>query len=153
LTHVNDIALSFEDRLKITPTFALIGGVRLEQIQLSRTAFDIDGMLRSADGYPFAKTFSPVTGRIGYTWEAIPGLTLYSQLATAADPTVANIFIIRPTQPLLLTDSRIIETGAKHVFWDNRAAWTFSIFDIERNNVYSTKGGHQVNIAGKVHAQ
>ncbi len=89
-------------------------------------------MLRSADGYPFSTTFRPVTGRVGYTWEALPGLTFYSQYATAADPTVANIFNLRPTQPLLLTTSRTYETGVKHLFWDKRAEWTFSAFDIER---------------------
>ena len=104
----------------------------------------------AADGYPFTKTFRPTTGRIGYTWEALPGLTFYSQYATAADPAVANIFILRPTQPLLLTTSRIYETGVKQLFWDKRAEWTFSAFDIERNNVYSAKGGQQVKIAGKV---
>ena len=91
-----------------------------------------------------------MTGRVGYTWEALPGLIFYSQYATAADPTVANIFILRPTQPLLLTTSRIYETGVKHLFWDKRAEWTFSAFDIERENVYSAKGGQQVNIAGKI---
>ena len=152
-THLDNISVAFEDRLKLTPTFALVGGIRLEQIQLDRVAFDVNGLLRSADGYPFGKTFSPVTGRIGYTWEALPGLTFYSQYATAADPAVANIFILRPTQPQLLTESRILETGVKQVLWNDRAAWTFSAFDIERTNVYSTKGGHLVNIAGKVHAK
>jgi iron complex outermembrane receptor protein len=152
-THLDNVALSFEDRLKLTPTFAVLGGIRFEQIDLARTAFDVNGMLRTADGYPLAKTFTPTTGRVGYTWEAIPGLTFYSQYATAADPAVANIFILRPTQPLLLTESRIVETGVKQLLWDKRAEWTFSAFDIERNNVYSTKGGHQVNIAGRVHAQ
>src|SRR5262249_36417549 len=143
LTHVNNLALSFEDRLKITPTFALVGGVRVEQIQLARTAFDVDGVLRSKEGYPIAKTFSPVTGRTGTPWDGIPGFTFYIQFAPAADPAVANIFILRPTQPLLLTESRILETGAKQLFWDNRAAWTMSVFDIVRSNVYSTKGGHE----------
>jgi iron complex outermembrane receptor protein len=152
-THVDNISLSFEDRLKITPTFAVIGGVRIEEITLSRTAFDVDGMLRSADGYPFTKTFRPTTGRVGYTWEALPGLTFYSQYATAADPAVANIFILRPTQPLLLTTSRIYETGVKQLFWDKRAEWTFSAFDIERRNVYSAKSGQQVEIAGKVRSK
>ena len=75
-THVDNVSLSFEDRLKLTPTFALIGGVRIEEIDLARTAFDVDGVLRSADGYPFSKSFTPVTGRVGYTWEAIPGTDL-----------------------------------------------------------------------------
>ena len=35
-TRVSNISLAFEDRLKITPTFALIGGIRVEGIELSR---------------------------------------------------------------------------------------------------------------------
>jgi iron complex outermembrane receptor protein len=150
-TRVDNIALSFEDRLKITPTFALIGGIRVEGIELSRIRFNPDGSLR--DGYPFSKDFTPVTGRIGYTWELLPGLTWYSQYATAADPAIANIFILRPTQPLLLTSSRIYETGVKQLFWGNRAEWTLSAYDIERNNVYQSKSGHLVNVAAKVHAK
>jgi iron complex outermembrane receptor protein len=149
-THVDNVALAFEDRLRLTPTFALIGGVRFETIELSRIAFDVDGNLRSADGYPFSKTFTPVTGRIGYTWDAVPGLTFYSQYATAADPTVANIFNLRPTQPQLLTTSRTYETGIKHLFWNNKAEWTLSLFDIERQNVYVPESGQVFNVAGKV---
>jgi iron complex outermembrane receptor protein len=149
-THVDNAALAFEDRLKIAPSFALLGGIRFETIELSRTAFDVDGNLRSADGYPFSKNFTPVTGRFGYTWEALPGLTFYSQYATAADPTVANIFNLRPTQPQLLTTSRTYETGIKHLFWNNRAEWTLSVFDIERRNVYVPESGQIFNVAGKI---
>jgi iron complex outermembrane receptor protein len=149
-THVDNISLSFEDRWKLTSQFALIGGIRTEQIKLDRTAFDVDGNLRSADGFPFSKTFRPTTGRFGYTYEPIPGLTFYSQYATAADPTVANIWIIRPTQPLLLTTSRTIETGVKQVFWDKRAEWAFSVFEIERRNVYIPESGQQFNVAGRI---
>ena len=149
-TKVDNLSLTFEDRLKLTPVFALIGGVRIEEIALERTAFDVNGLLRTADGYPFSKTFKPVTGRVGYTWEALPGMVFYSQYATAADPAVANIFILRPTQPLLLTTSRIYETGVKLLSWDKRGEWTVAVFDIERRNVYSAKGGQQVEVAGKV---
>jgi iron complex outermembrane receptor protein len=152
-TQLDNYSLAFEDRLKLTPTFALVGGVRGESINLNRTAFDVNGVLRGADGYPLEKTFSPVTGRIGYSWDLFPGFTFYSQYATAADPAVANIFILRPTQPLLLTESRTYETGVKHLFWANRAEWAFSAFDIERNNVYQSKSGHLVNVAGSVHAK
>jgi iron complex outermembrane receptor protein len=150
-TRVSNVALSFEDRLKITPTFALIGGIRVEGIELSRIRFDENEKLKA--GYPFSKDFTPVTGRIGYTWEALPGLTLYSQYATGADPAVANIFILRPTDPLLLTTSRTFETGAKVLSWDKRAEFTISAFDIERDNVYQSKSGHRVAVAAKVHAK
>jgi len=151
-THVDDTSLSFEDRLKLTPTFALIGGVRIEQIKLARMGFDVDGNPRT-DGFPVSKVFKPVTGRAGYTWEALPGLIFYSQYATAADPTIANIFNIKSNTPLLLTTSRIYETGVKQLFWDKRAEWTFAAYDLERNNVYSAKGGHVFNVAGKVRSK
>jgi iron complex outermembrane receptor protein len=150
-TRVSNVALSFEDRLKITPTFALIGGIRVEGIELSRIRFDEKGALRT--GYPFSKDFTPVTGRIGYTWEALPGVTFYSQYATGADPAVANIFILRPTDPLLLTTSRTYETGMKVLSWDKRAEFTFSLYDIERDNVYQSKSGHRVAVAARQHAK
>ena len=46
-----------------------------------------------------------MTGRIGYTWEAIPGLTFFSQYATGADVSANNIFLLGPLQPLDLTTS------------------------------------------------
>ncbi len=149
-TRVDNISLTFEDRLKLTKSFALIGGIRVEEIKLHRSRVSPDGILRTDIGYPMSTTFRPVTGRAGYTWEALPGLIFYSQYATAADPTVANIFILRPTQPLLLTTSRIYETGVKQLFWDNRAELLFSAYDIERKNVYIPESGRTFNIAGKI---
>jgi iron complex outermembrane recepter protein len=149
-THVDDISWAFEDRLKLTPTFALIGGIRVDDIQLSRTAYDVDGLLRSADGYPYSTTFTPVTGRVGYTWDALPGLTFYSQYATAADPTVQNIFNLQPTVPLLLTTARTYETGVRQLLWDKKAEWSLSVYDIERRNVYVPESGILFNVAGKI---
>ena len=53
-THVDNVALAFEDRLKVTSNFSLIGGIRLEEINLARTAYDVNGNLRTADGYPYS---------------------------------------------------------------------------------------------------
>ncbi len=147
-THLDTVSLSFEDRLKLTSTFALIGGIRFENIELSRTRFGENGLLKA--NYPFSTTFKPITGRVGYTWDIAPGVMLYSQYATAADPTVANIFILRPTTPLLLTTSRIYETGVKVQSADKRAEATFSAFDIERKNVYVPESGILFNVAGKM---
>ena len=147
-THVDNVSLAFEDRLKVTSNFSLIGGIRLEEIKLARTAYDVDGNLRT--GYPFATRFTPVTGRIGYVWEAVPGVSFYSQYATAADPAVGNIFNLRPTQPLLLTTARTYETGFKVLSADKRMEFTASVFDIERRNVYVPESGILFNVAGKI---
>ena len=71
-------------------------------------------------GFPFSKSWTPVTGRIGYTWEAVPGLTFFSQYATGADVSANNIFLLGPLQPLDLTTSRTYETGVKHLFWNKQ---------------------------------
>lgn len=152
-THLDTASLSFEDRLKLTSTFALIGGIRFDDIELSRTRYSPDGVLRSDRGYPFSKTFNPITGRVGYTWEVTPGVMLYSQYATAADPTVANIFILAPTVPLLLPTSRTYETGVKLQSADKRAEATFSAFDIQRKNVYVPESGIVFNVAGKMESK
>ena len=144
---IDNEALSFEDRLKLTRTFSLIGGLRVEHIGLDRNSTDQFGLENA--GFPFSKSWAPVTGRIGYTWEAIPGLTFFSQYATGADISANNIFLLGPTQPLDLTTSRTYETGVKHLLWDNRAEWSFSAYDILRKNVYAAAGGMALNIAGR----
>lgn len=144
---IDNEALSFEDRLKLTRTFALIGGLRVEHIGLDRNSTDVNGLENA--NFPFSKSWAPVTGRIGYIWEAVPGLTFFSQYATGADISANNIFLLGPTQPLDLTTARTYETGVKHVLWDNRAEWSFSAYDIVRKNVYAAAGGMQLNIAGR----
>lgn len=144
---IDNEALSFEDRLKLTRTFALVGGLRVEHIGLDRNSTDETGLENA--NFPFSKSWIPTTGRIGYTWEAVPGLTFFSQYATGADISANNIFLLNPTDPLNLTTARTYETGVKHVFWDNRAEWSFSTYDILRKNVYAAAGGMQLNLAGR----
>jgi iron complex outermembrane recepter protein len=144
---VDNEALSFEDRLKLTRTFAVVGGLRVEHIGLDRNSTDKTGLEKA--NFPFSKSWVPTTGRIGYTWEAVPGLTFFSQYATGADISANNIFLLNPTDPLNLTTARTYETGVKHLFWDNRAEWSFSAYDILRKNVYAAAGGMQLNLAGR----
>ena len=144
---INNQSLSFEDRLKITQAFALIGGVRVEGIELGRNSTDITGADKA--GFPFSKDWTPVTGRIGYTWEPIKGMTFYSQYATGADVAANDIFLLAGNQPLNLTTSQTYETGVKQVLWGDKAEWSLSLFDIDRQNVYAAAGGMTLNIAGQ----
>ncbi len=133
-SHLDTLAGSFEDRLKLTPMFALIGGVRVDDFRLERDGVNFDGSL--PDGQPFTKSWTPVSYRAAYTFEPIKNLVFYSMYATAYDPAAAGIFSISPGTSLELTSSRIYETGVKQLFWGGRAEWTFAAYDILRNNVY-----------------
>ena len=149
-SHLKTVAASFEDRLKITPAFGLIGGVRLDDIALERNSLGVFGAV--TPGFPFSKTWTPVSYRGAYTWEPIRNLVFYSMYATAFDPVVATIFNINPGLPVLLTSSRIYETGVEQLLWDNKAEWTFSAYDIVRRNVYQAQGGSPAvfAVAGEV---
>jgi len=144
---IENASMSVEDRLKLTQTVSLIGGLRFEHIGLERSNTTMAGIERP--GFPFSTSWQPVTGRAGATWEAIPGLTFFGQYATGADVSANNIFLLGATQPLNLTTSRTYEAGVKQLLWDKRAEWSFSAFDIVRKNVYAAAGGMTLNIAGR----
>lgn len=144
---IGNTALAAEDRLKITPAFALIGGLRYEEIALDRTSIDAAATNRA--GFPFSVAWRPVTGRAGFTWETMPGFTLYGQYATGADVSANNLFLLIPAQPPVLTRARTYEAGIKHLFWQRKAEWSLAVFDIARNNVYAAQGGQALGIAGQ----
>ena len=147
-SHLDTLAGSVEDRLKINPMFALIGGVRFEDFQLRAMA--ATSMARPVTGQPFTANWTPVSYRAAYTFEPVKGLMFYSMYATAYDPAAAGIFSISPGNSLALTSAKIYETGVKQLFWDNRAEWTLAAYDITRNNVYVAISDTQSALAGEI---
>jgi iron complex outermembrane recepter protein len=147
-SRLDTIAGSFEDRLKLTPMFALIGGVRVDDFTLSRNGINFDGSI--PNGQPFTKNWQPVSYRAAYTFEPIRNLVFYSMYATAYDPAAAGIFSLSPGTPLDLTSSRIYETGVKQLLWDGKAEWTLSIYDLARRNVYVPIDAMTSTLAGEI---
>jgi iron complex outermembrane receptor protein len=150
-SRLDTVAGSVEDRLKITPTLALIGGIRLENFTLSRDGINFDGTIPT--GQPFTKTWTPVSYRAAYTFEPIKGLLFYSMYATAYDPAAAGIFSVTPGTSLDLTSARIYETGVKALSPDKRAEFTFAAYDIERRNVYVQITNATASLAGEVRSR
>jgi iron complex outermembrane receptor protein len=150
-SHLDTLAGSVEDRLKITPMLSLIGGVRFEDFTLARDGINADGSVPA--GQPFATTWTPVSYRAAYTFEPVKGLNFYSMYATAYDPAAAGIFSISPANSLALTSARIYETGVKHLFWDNKAEWTFAAYDISRHNVFVPINDTTSALAGEIRSK
>ena len=141
-------ALSVEDRLKPTPWLALIGGLRFEHIRLGSDRVNFDGTIPA--GSAFTKIWNPVSYRAGITIEPVRNLMFYAMTATAFDPAAAGIFSIKPGTSLALTEARIYEVGVKHLFWDDRAEWTFAAYDITRKNVYVQLTNAVATLAGEI---
>ncbi|WP_128970578.1 TonB-dependent receptor [Bradyrhizobium tropiciagri] len=150
-SRLDNAALSVEDRLKITPMLALIGGIRVEDLTLSRDGLNFDGTVPA--GQPFSKTWNPVSYRGAATLEPVKGLLFYGMYATAYDPAAAGIFSVTPGTSLELTSARIYEAGAKIISDDKRAEATVSVYDIKRNNVYVALTNAVSTLAGQVHTQ
>ena len=145
---LDDVALAFEDRLKLTPQFALIGGVRVDDWTLASNGVDFDGSIPI--GEPFTQVWKPVSYRAAYTYEPIPNLVFYSMYATSYDPAAADVFSVNASVPLALTSAAIYETGVKQLFWDNKAEWILAAYDIDRRNVYVPTGPMTYALAGEI---
>jgi iron complex outermembrane recepter protein len=145
---LDNVAFTIEDRLKLTPWLALIGGVRAEDLMLTRDGINFDGSIPS--GQPFTKTWQPVSYRAAATLEPVKGLMFYGMYATAYDPAAAGIFSVSPANSLELTSARIYETGVKVISDDKRAEATLSVYDIERRNVYVFLTNAVATLAGEV---
>ena len=145
---LDDVAVAFEDRLKITPEFALIGGVRVDYWTLSSNGTNFDGSIPA--GEPFTQVWKPVSYRAAYTYEPIRNLVFYSMYATSYDPAAADVFSVNASVPLALTSAQIYETGVKQLFWDNKAEWTFAAYDITRRNVYVPITDTTFALAGEI---
>ena len=151
-SRLDNVALSLEDRLKITPWFALLGGIRVEDLTLSRDGINFDGSFPA--GQPFTKTWDPVSYRAAATVEPVKGLMLYAMTATAYDPSgPANVLTVSPGTTLELSSARIYEAGVKAISSDKRAEFTFAAYDIERHNVYVQLTNAIATIAGEVHTR
>jgi iron complex outermembrane recepter protein len=145
---LDDVAVAFEDRLKLTSAFALIGGVRLDDLTLASDGINFDG---SIPFQPFSQTWRPVSYRAAYTYEPIRNLTFYSMYATSYDPAGASIFSLNPVNCCLaLTSTQIYETGVKQRLWDDKAEWTFAAYDITRRNVAVQLNPTTFALAGEV---
>lgn len=145
---LDDAAVAFEDRLKITSAFALIGGVRVDDWSLHSSGINFDGTTPA--GEPFSQNWRPVSYRAAYTYEPIPDMTFYSMYATSYDPAAADVFSVNATTPLALTSAAIYETGVKQLLWNNRAEWTFAGYDITRRNVYVQTSPTTFDLAGEI---
>jgi iron complex outermembrane receptor protein len=142
---------SIEDQLKLTPWLALMGGIRVEDIRLSRDGINFDGTIPA--GQPFTKEWTPVSYRAAATIEPVKGLMLYGMYATAYDPAIASIFSVTPASSIDLTRSRIYETGVKLISDDKRAEATIAAYDIIRQNVYVQITNAIATEAGEVHTR
>ena len=132
---VTTAALYLENRTALTPNLNLVSALRHERIELDLTN---RREITATNPASFARSYTPTTGRLGLVWDAAPGMNLYAQYATAADPpsgvlSTASFADVRNNSEL--TTGRQFEVGSKLDFWRGKGTATLAAYHITRKNI------------------
>lgn len=132
---VTTTALYLENRTALLPTLHLVSALRHERIALDLTN---RREVTAANPPSFARDYTPTTGRLGLMWDVAPGMNLYAQYATAADPpsgvlSTASFADVRINSEL--TTGRQFEVGSKLDFWHGKGTATLAAYRIARKNI------------------
>ena len=121
-------ALFIEDRLKLTPQWSVLGGLRYDHATVRRD--DLILGARTLD-----RSYSNLGFRLGTVYEVSPDLSLYAQYAQAADP-VSGLLMLSPANSQFeMAKGRQIEVGLKQGFWQGKGEWTLAAYHIKKTNL------------------
>lgn len=121
-------ALFMEDRLKLTPQWSVLGGLRYDHATVSR-----DDLLTGKQALD--RSYSELGFRIGTVYELQPELSLYAQYAEAADPVSSLLMLTAANSRFDMARGRQIEVGLKQGFWAGKGEWTLAAYHIVKNNL------------------
>lgn len=128
---IRQYSIFAEDRLKFSERFSLVGGLRYDRPEITRTDY-----LNAAND--FTGTPDAVTWRVGAVYNPIPTLSLYGQYATAADPVGALVSTSLAQSAFELSKGRQYEVGVKQIFWGGRGQFTLAAYDIVKTRLLTS---------------
>jgi iron complex outermembrane receptor protein len=121
-------AVFVEDRLELTPSWSVIGGLRYDHAKVGRQDL--------VTGAPaFDRTFSDVGWRLGTVFQWHPGLAFYGQYSVAADP-VSGLLMLSPANSAFgMARGKQLEIGVKQAFWEGKGEWTLAAYHIRKSDL------------------
>jgi iron complex outermembrane receptor protein len=128
---IRQYSIFAEDRLKFSDRFSLVGGLRYDRPEITKTDY-----VNAANN--FTSTPDAVTWRVGAVYNPVPSLALYGQYATAADPVGALVSTSVAQSDFDLSTGRQYEAGIKHIFWGSRGQWTLAVYDIVKRKLLTS---------------
>lgn len=123
-------ALFMENRLELTPQWAVLGGVRYDHADVRR-----DDLIENTRA--FDRSYSNVGYRLGTVYDLNPGLAVYAQYSQAADPVSGLLMLSPANSEFEMAKGRQIEVGLKQDFWQGKGQWTLAAYHIKKTNLLS----------------
>lgn len=119
-----------EDRLELTDKWSVIGGLRYDHADVSRT----DLVSGSA---AFDQKYSNVGWRLGTVYDIQVDTAIYAQYAEAADPVGGLLMISAANSKFDLSTGKQLEVGIKQSFAQKKGEWSLAAYSIKKNNLLS----------------
>jgi iron complex outermembrane recepter protein len=133
LADIENIALVFEDSLKINSQWRLTGGLRYEQIDLERNNFDAAGNFDANTS--FAQKYEPLSFILGIVYSVNENISVYGHWSAGQDPAGSNLLLANAGQDVDFADVTHAEIGLKSMFSDGKHQFTIAYYDIEREGI------------------
>lgn len=118
-------ALFAENRLGLTDKLSLLTGLRYDAIDLDVTNHRT---VTATNPRHFKRSWEPVTGRVGLTYQFIPSANVYVQYSTAAEQPSTT------TQVYDVSTGKQWEVGSKFDYLNGRGSATVAAYKIERKD-------------------
>nr|BFD41537.1 TonB-dependent receptor [Pseudomonas sp. FFPRI_1] len=117
-------ALFIENRLALSDELSLLSGLRYDAIDLDVTNHRL---VTASNPRHLKRSWEPVTGRLGLTWQFLPSANVYVQYSTAAE---------QPSGPqnFEVSTGKQWEVGSKFDYLDGRGTATLAAYRIERKD-------------------
>lgn len=121
-------ALFAENRLELSEQWSLVGGVRFDHADLSRADL-------VAGTQAFARSYANTGWRLGAVYLLRPNVSLYAQVARAADP-VGGLLMLSPANSAFdASTGRQYEVGIKQELAESTGYWTLAAYSITKNKL------------------
>jgi iron complex outermembrane receptor protein len=142
---INTQAVYAEAVADITPRAKVIGGVRVESINLAYTPFPSQ--------VTASTTYTPSTGRIGGVFDITPSANVYVSYSRAVEPTTQLVSLDGSQQRFSLVPGSQFEIGSKGGAFNGRLEATAAYFAIEKRDLLITQLIDSVQTAQQVGKQ
>lgn len=154
---INTGAFFAENYFSIRSDLKVAASVRAERIDTDHKTFNFaegqsvlhdpsGGLLDPAESA--RRVFTPVTWRAGLIYDIGSNMSVYGNMATAADPVNADLDYSKP-EDFDLARGRQVEVGAKQTLPRALAEWTLAYYWIERKNILTQTSRTTVDAIGK----
>ncbi|WP_341704292.1 TonB-dependent receptor [Ferrovibrio sp.] len=129
-TDTTQYALFAEDRLSLTDRWSVVGGLRYDNVHMTR-----EDLITASNG--FSKTFANVTWRLGTVYDLTDTTAIYGQYATAVDPVGGIVTLSAASSAFTLATAEQAEIGVKQSILNGRGEWTLAGYHIVKHDLLS----------------